>query len=83
MELEQVVGIGIPLESIGGALKVQDLLGKGSGILNQVLGSVAPLLDDGLLDATRVVLGVDANLLGHLDAVGLLDESVKSEKKET
>ena len=59
----------------GGVDHVEDVLGEGAGVLQEVLGPVAPLLDDGLLHPARVVLGVHADLLGNLDAVGLLDQS--------
>ena len=44
----------------------------------QVLGVVAPLPHHRRLDAAGVALGVDANLLGDLDAVGLGYQSGKN-----
>ena len=44
------------------------------------LGSVTPLLDNGLGHASGVRLGVDTDLLGDLDAVGLLDKPEKLNK---
>jgi hypothetical protein len=46
-------------------------------VVYEVLGSVAPLLYHGLLHPAGVLLGVDANLLGDLDAVWLGDEPGK------
>ena len=74
--------IGLSLSNIG-ANVVKDSLWKSSGVGEDVLGVVAPLLDDGLLDPAGVLLGVHAHLLGHLDAVGLLDESVERRKEKS
>ena len=60
----------------GGGL-VEDAGGEDSGVLEDVPGPVAPLLDDGLLHSAGVLLGVHADLLGDLDAVGLGDEPIK------
>ena len=49
----------------------------GSPKVVQVLGIVAPLLHHGLLDTAGVALGVNANLLGNLDTVGLGHQSEK------
>ena len=46
----------------------------GLRVRQEVLGVVAPFLDDGLLHPAGVGLHVDAHLFGDLDAVGLLGE---------
>ena len=50
--------------------------GDARGLL-QVRGSVAPFLDDGLLDNAWVCFAVDTNLLGNFDTVGLGNQSGK------
>ena len=47
----------------------------------EVLGVVAPLLDDGLLHPPGIALGVNANLLGDLHTVGLGNQPVKKMKQ--
>ena len=50
----------------------------GSAVGREIGRFVAPLLHDRLLHLARVRLRVDADLLGHFDAVGLRNQPIES-----
>jgi len=54
---------------------VQQTGGKRFRVVDQILGSVAPFLDHGFLDSTRILLGVHADLLWYFHTVGFRHQS--------